>query len=60
MDLIGLLVALLIACLVVYVAMLLIDLMKLPHPFPTILKIVIGLIVLVWLLQRVGLLGALL
>jgi len=59
MSLIGLLFILLIACVVLFLARLIIGAMGLPAPVGTIVYVLICLIVLIYVLQRSGLVGAL-
>lgn len=51
----NLLIAILILAIIVIVAIWLIDIMGLPHPINMILKVIIGLLALVYLLQKSGL-----
>ena len=53
---ITLLIYLLIAAVVVWLARLIISAMGLPHPWPTVLFVVVALIVLIWVLGQTGLL----
>ena len=55
MSLIGLLIALLIVCVVIYVLRLLLPMLGLPEPINTAVLIVVGLIALLWFLGQVGL-----
>lgn len=59
MTLIGLLIVLLVACVVLYLARLIIAAMGLPAPIGTIIYVIICLIVLIYVMQRSGMMGAL-
>ena len=59
MSLIGLLIVLVIAVVVLWLARILIAAMGLPAPIGTVIYVVIVLIVLIYVLQRSGLVGAL-
>jgi len=59
MSLIGLLIVLVIAVVVLWLARMLIAAMGLPAPIGTVIYVVIVLIVLIYVLQRSGLVGAL-
>ena len=56
-SLIGLLIALIVVCVVLYCARLLITAFEVPQPFATLIYVVIILICLLVILQQVGLFG---
>lgn len=54
MSLIGLLIVLLVACVVIWLAKLIIGAFAIPHPWGTVLFVVVVLVVLLWAISHLG------